>query len=60
MTEILRIPLPPRPPNWTEVPVHRQISSAELMAGERVIVIQHGTEEYRLRITASNRLILTK
>jgi hemin uptake protein HemP len=31
-----------------------------LLAGERVIIIRHGTEENRLRITASDKLILTK
>lgn len=45
---------------WLEVPVHRSISSTELFAGERVVIIRHGTEEYRLRLTASGNLILTK
>ncbi len=30
------------------------------MKGKREIIIQHGLEEYRLRITASGKLILTK
>ena len=30
------------------------------MAGRRVIVIRHGAEEYRLRITGAGKLILTK
>ena len=41
-------------------PTHSAISTHDLMAGERVIIIRHGTEEYRLRITASDKLILTK
>jgi hemin uptake protein HemP len=45
---------------WSGVPVHRSISSRELMAGERVIIIRHDREEYRLRLTASGKLILTK
>ena len=45
---------------WTEVPVHRSITSKDLMAGERVIIISHGQEEYRLRLTASGKLILTR
>jgi hemin uptake protein HemP len=45
---------------WTEIPVHRSISSNDLMAGEHVIIISHGQEEYRLRLTASGKLILTK
>ncbi|RDJ94262.1 hemin uptake protein HemP [Lacticaseibacillus rhamnosus] len=28
--------------------------------GRRELIIQHGTGSYRLRITASNKLILTK
>jgi hemin uptake protein HemP len=36
------------------------IDSATLMSGRREIVIRHGNDLYRLRITASNKLILTK
>ena len=60
MNEIVRISLPTRSPDWTEVPVHRQICSDDLMAGERVIVILHGAEQYRLRVTAAGKLILTR
>lgn len=45
--------------NTMEAPVHRTISSRDLMAGERVIIIRHDRDEYRLRITASGKLILT-
>jgi hemin uptake protein HemP len=45
---------------WIEIPVHRSITSKDLMAGEHVIIIRHGQEEYRLRLTASGKLILTK
>jgi hemin uptake protein HemP len=45
---------------WTEIPAHRSIASQDLMGGERVILIRHGEEEYRLRLTASGKLILTK
>lgn len=45
-------------------PVARQllpkIGTAQLMKGMREIIIQHGSEEYRLRITATGKLILTK
>jgi hemin uptake protein HemP len=41
-------------------PVHRTISSHDLMGGESVIIIRHGEDEYRLRVTASGKLILTK
>jgi hemin uptake protein HemP len=36
------------------------ISSAALLAGARELLIRHGDEEYRLRLTANNKLILTK
>ena len=60
MNQVLRIPLPPRTPDWVEAPAHRRVSSADLMAGEHVIIIQHGADEYRLRVTATGKLILTK
>ncbi|MBX6329315.1 MAG: hemin uptake protein HemP [Pseudolabrys sp.] len=37
-----------------------RIDSGELFAGSREIVIVHGRETYRLRLTAQNKLILTK
>ena len=36
------------------------VTSQELMRGGRVLVIRHGTQDYRLQITASGKLILTK
>ncbi len=36
------------------------IDSAELFGGAREIVIRHGAELYRLRLTNSNKLILIK
>ena len=45
---------------WIEIPVHRSITSKDLMAGEHVIIITHDQEEYRLRLTASGKLMLTK
>lgn len=36
------------------------ISSQELFAGHREIIIQHGQEQYRLRLTSTNKLILNK
>jgi hemin uptake protein HemP len=36
------------------------IDSTALMSGRRELIIRHGEETYRLRITASNKLILTK
>ena len=36
------------------------VDSVTLMKGRRELIIQHGADTYRLRITASNKLILTK
>ena len=36
------------------------VDSVTLMQGRRELIIRHGAETYRLRITASNKLILTK
>ena len=38
----------------------RQISSTSLFHGRREIVIVHHGQEYRLRITKADKLILTK
>lgn len=36
------------------------MSSRELLGGERVLIIRHGDEEYRLQLTGTGKLILTK
>jgi len=46
------VPGQPTPP--------REIDSAELMRGQREIVIRHGQELYRLNVTRSGKLILRK
>ncbi|MBV9654705.1 MAG: hemin uptake protein HemP [Acetobacteraceae bacterium] len=38
----------------------RAVSSSTLLAGRRVLVIRHADEDYRLRVTRSGKLILTK
>ena len=40
--------------------VTRSISSDELLAGQRIIIIRHGKEEYQLQVTGTGKLILTK
>jgi hemin uptake protein HemP len=42
---------PPNPPI---------VRTDELFGTRREVIIKHGEEEYRLRITRSNKLILTK
>lgn len=37
-----------------------RIESRELFAVEREIIIAHGEDSYRLRLTSQNKLILTK
>lgn len=41
-------------------PTIRSIASETLLAGGREILIQHDSHTYRLRVTASNKLILMK
>ena len=36
------------------------VDSVTLMKSRRELIIRHGADTYRLRITASNKLILTK
>ena len=56
---------PPRAPRPDDVvgettDIAQTVDSVTLMKGRRELIIRHGTETYRLRITASNKLILTK
>ena len=46
-------------PRMISVAGHR-IDSRDLFIGTREVLIHHGGEHYRLRLTAQNRLILTK
>lgn len=38
----------------------KRIASTELFRGERELIIEHGSDEYRLRLTNQGKLILTK
>ena len=38
----------------------RTITSQDLMRGQREVLIAHGSETYRLRLTRSGKLILQK
>lgn len=42
------------------VPERRRVGSNELFGTQNEIVIEHNNEEYRLRITSNDKLILTK
>lgn len=37
-----------------------RVSSGKLLAGGRELVIEHAGQEYRLRLTRNDKLILTK
>ena len=45
--------------DWADAPTHRAISTHDLMAGERVIIIRHG-EEMSPGSPHQDKLILTK
>jgi hemin uptake protein HemP len=47
------------PPRSVPVDANR-IDSRDLFVGTRELTISHGSETYRLRLTAQNKLILTK
>lgn len=56
---------PQREPQATPAPAvvppsHVTVESSELFRGHREILIQHGDEIYRLRITRNEKLILHK
>lgn len=53
--------LVPSVPRAMTVTASRQrVDSRELLQGERELIIQHGDQEYRLRHTQNDKLILTK
>lgn len=38
----------------------RRIAARDLLGGAREVVVLHGRDEYRLRLTSKGKLILTK
>lgn len=42
------------------MPDRRRVSSAELLGNHQELIIEHNHDEYRLRLTSNNKLILTK
>lgn len=47
-------------PGPEDAPPPRTIESQDLLAGARELVIRHEQATYHLRLTGSNKLILTK
>jgi hemin uptake protein HemP len=53
----------PRTPPGAATPTgvrRRRIKVSELLQGEREVILEHDGQDYRLRITANGKLILTK
>ena len=50
----------PSAPARSVVVSGNRLDSRELFASEREIIISHGEDRYRLRLTSQNKLILTK
>lgn len=38
----------------------RRIDLKEILQADREVIIRHGQEEYRLRLTSNDKLLLTK
>lgn len=38
----------------------RRVRVEDILDGHREVIIQHGEEEYRLRLTSNSKLLLTK
>ena len=51
---------PPSQPPAEATTRLRRLKVSELLAGEREAILEHGGQDYRLRITANGKLILTK
>ncbi len=60
----------PQPPAMSGEPIENtparnpkaraRLTSAELLGQSREVIIEHGGDEYRLRLTSQGKLILTK
>jgi len=51
---------PPETPPNSPRPQTRTVSSQELLGGAKEVLITHGDETYRLRLTRNGKLILHK
>lgn len=57
-TEIIPSAHPLDPPEGTDV--QRAIEVSQLMRGSNEVIIRHAGQNYRLRITRANKLLLIK
>jgi hemin uptake protein HemP len=54
-------PIPPTPERQVPPPVNpRRVAVSDLLGGADVVILMHNGQEYRLRLTRANKLILTK
>jgi hemin uptake protein HemP len=53
-------PASPRAAAAQAKPAQRVITSKEILAGDAEVIILHGEEAYRLRVTRNGKLILQK
>ena len=60
MTETPRPTLAVKPRQAPPSAGEPMVDSAALLGGRQELIIRHGDALYRLRLTASNKLILTK
>jgi hemin uptake protein HemP len=49
-----------KPQHAAAAPKLRRLKVSDLLAGEREVILDHDGQDYRLRITANGKLILTK
>lgn len=53
-------PIPPVPERPIPPQSPRRIAVSDLMAGAELVILMHNGQEYHLRLTRANKLILTK
>jgi hemin uptake protein HemP len=55
------MPTPPRSPeNPSSSTGPRRVDLKDILGAAREVIIRHGSEEYRLRLTSNDKLLLTK
>jgi hemin uptake protein HemP len=53
-------PIPPTPERHVPPVNPRRVAVSDLLGGDEVVILMHNGQEYRLRVTRANKLILTK
>jgi hemin uptake protein HemP len=60
MTTVPDVPSPSELPPATQRTGVRRVQLSDILGSDREIIICHRDEEYRLRLTSNNKLLLTK